>query len=333
MFFFPFFLFFLFLFLVDSEQCRPLNGKLRTIARGLEPVGSSLAAPYAVQVRCFRLGLLLIPLSPPNTHTCPHRSTGLLLSEDLSFRPKSSVVRETKRNKRLADGHDARIERRSAHRAMKRVRHDTEDDVRIVTASVAAAAPTPTTHTASTEALAPTAAAAAAAVPPGGALANGTAAAGTTAVLVPATVEDINDLVKGLRSSTLATPAAWKSLRQLLAQGETSVAAFLQCSKAMDMLLYRLSDHNHQLQAAWCITNIAASVTEHTAVAMAAAPTLIALLQSPNPLLQDQVACGLGNMAGDGPVHPPKRRTRAFRAPRNSATTWVLARAGGQGSM
>ena len=68
-FFLPFFFFSSSFFLVDSEQCRPLNGKLRTIAQGLEPVGSSLAAPYAVQVRCFPPGFaFVIPLSPP-THT------------------------------------------------------------------------------------------------------------------------------------------------------------------------------------------------------------------------------------------------------------------------
>ena len=68
-----------------------------------------------------------------------------------------------------------------------------------------------------------------------------------TAIQIPTTAADLVDIVKRLKSNRQATPAAWKSLRRYLAHGHASVATFLQTPKAMDVLLHRLNDHNHQL--------------------------------------------------------------------------------------
>lgn len=54
-------------------------------------------------------------------------------------------------------------------------------------------------------------------------------------------------------------------------------------------------------EACWAITNMAASVTEHTQQAINASPHLIGFLSSGNVLLQEQAAWGLGNMAADCP--------------------------------
>jgi hypothetical protein len=54
-----------------------------------------------------------------------------------------------------------------------------------------------------------------------------------------------------------------------------------------------------QLEAAWCITNIAASSSAHTAAALVTAPCLIQLLRSGSSAVQEQCVWALGNMAGD----------------------------------
>lgn len=56
-----------------------------------------------------------------------------------------------------------------------------------------------------------------------------------------------------------------------------------------------------QLEAAWCITNLAAGGSAHTEAALATAPCLIQLLHSGSAAVQEQSIWALGNMAGDNP--------------------------------
>ncbi|CAM9506933.1 unnamed protein product, partial [Choristocarpus tenellus] len=68
-----------------------------------------------------------------------------------------------------------------------------------------------------------------------------------------------------------------------------------------DNLIALLSASNDEIQieATWCLTNIASGHTRHTESILGAAPQLINFLSAPNPRLQEQALWTLGNIAGD----------------------------------
>eukprot|EP00039_Didymoeca_costata_P030006 m.27508 g.27508 ORF g.27508 m.27508 type:complete len:495 (-) comp7902_c0_seq2:155-1639(-) len=92
-----------------------------------------------------------------------------------------------------------------------------------------------------------------------------------------------------------------RDARRLLARGSRLVDIFLKVEHAMDALSALLQKPAMQLEACWCVSNIAASIPEHTQAAMVTAPMLVVMLENSSQLLQDQAAWALGNMAGDGP--------------------------------
>ena len=55
----------------------------------------------------------------------------------------------------------------------------------------------------------------------------------------------------------------------------------------------------NQVEAVWCITNIATGTSEQTESVLCTAPTLVQLLEIENAHLQEQCVWALGNMAGD----------------------------------
>ena len=70
-----------------------------------------------------------------------------------------------------------------------------------------------------------------------------------------------------------------------------------------------------QLEAAWCVTNIAAGSSAHTEAALATAPCLVQLLRSSSPAVQEQCAWALGNMAGDNPDFRDRIRANGAALP------------------
>jgi importin subunit alpha-1 len=71
--------------------------------------------------------------------------------------------------------------------------------------------------------------------------------------------------------------------------------------KVIPILLRFLTDANdaNQLEATWCLTNIAAGPHEYTRLVLSAAPHLISFLFGQHLLLQEQSAWALGNLAAD----------------------------------
>ncbi|XP_022110502.1 importin subunit alpha-1-like isoform X2 [Acanthaster planci] len=95
-----------------------------------------------------------------------------------------------------------------------------------------------------------------------------------------------------------------KRLKRMFAQGSALIDAFLSVDNTMRALVGLLSGHDPalQLQAAWCITNMSASIHDHCILVLqSAAPYLVTYLSGQNAALQDQCCWALGNLAGDGP--------------------------------
>lgn len=67
-------------------------------------------------------------------------------------------------------------------------------------------------------------------------------------------------------------------------------------------MMRALNTPQTQLQACWCVSNIAASISNHTREATVASPYLITFLASENAYLQDHSATALANIAGDSPA-------------------------------
>ena len=93
-----------------------------------------------------------------------------------------------------------------------------------------------------------------------------------------------------------------RNLRKAFTQGSQLISSFLGVEQSLRAMVGHLTGRNAQLQleAAWCITNMATGSHEDTVVVTkASAPYLITFLSGSNVLLQDQCAWALGNMAGD----------------------------------
>ncbi|CAM9777915.1 unnamed protein product [Chrysoparadoxa australica] len=61
------------------------------------------------------------------------------------------------------------------------------------------------------------------------------------------------------------------------------------------------ADDDLKLEATWCLTNMASGDTSQTRHVVEGAPAFITFLACGNPLLQEQAAWALGNIAGDSP--------------------------------
>ncbi|XP_064612301.1 uncharacterized protein LOC135476260 [Liolophura sinensis] len=93
-----------------------------------------------------------------------------------------------------------------------------------------------------------------------------------------------------------------RCLRKAFAQGTVYIDAFLGVENSLQCLVGILSgsDSDLQLEAVWCVTNIAAGMHDHAMLIIKnAAPYLITFLSSNSPELQGQSAWALGNLAGD----------------------------------
>ncbi|KAH3894055.1 uncharacterized protein LOC127861681 [Dreissena polymorpha] len=118
------------------------------------------------------------------------------------------------------------------------------------------------------------------------------------------TEEMVTDSCKKLQHSGQEKLPLLQCVRQACAQGVIYIDAFFKVENSLQCIVGLLTGNDVELQheAAWCLTNISAGNTDHAlSVAKSAAPYLITYLSSNNPLMQDQCAWALGNLAGDSP--------------------------------
>ncbi|KAL6073182.1 Importin subunit alpha [Balamuthia mandrillaris] len=107
----------------------------------------------------------------------------------------------------------------------------------------------------------------------------------------------------------LFSPTAHKSersgalaqLRLLLSSSAPPLDLVFASPDALPSIVHFLQEPNEedQLNAAWCLTNLASGSHEQTLQTLSAAPYLIAFLSGSNVALQEQAAWALANMAGD----------------------------------
>lgn len=115
------------------------------------------------------------------------------------------------------------------------------------------------------------------------------------------TEAEVIDATRKLVSKTGDRQNLLKFLRQAFAQGTGLIDQFFSVENSLDCLtgIFMGNDPEQQLEAAWCLTNLAAGTDDHTnAVIKCAAPYLITYLSSGNSSLQDQCAWAIGNLAG-----------------------------------
>ena len=131
---------------------------------------------------------------------------------------------------------------------------------------------------------------------------------------------------------------ALREVRKALAHEDEQVIQHVLDAGVMEVLLVALQGAcvDAQLEAAWCVTNIAAGNSAQTEAAMAAAPYMMQLLRSPSAAVQEQCAWAIGNMAGDNPEFRDRIRANGAALPTvdllhrtsgNLATTaaWALS--------
>ncbi|XP_076434701.1 uncharacterized protein LOC143274696 [Babylonia areolata] len=91
-------------------------------------------------------------------------------------------------------------------------------------------------------------------------------------------------------------------LRRAFTQGPEFIDVLFRVDNCLASLVGLLTGRaiEVQEQVAWCMTNVATGRPEHVlALAKAAAPYCITYISGSSPVLQDQCAWALGNMAGD----------------------------------
>lgn len=116
------------------------------------------------------------------------------------------------------------------------------------------------------------------------------------------TVEQVQELAKTIQKSDKNILNSLKNLRKAFALGSELISVFLAVDNSLRALVGHLTGNNAQLQleAAWCITNLATGVHDDTMkVLKASAAYLITYLTGQNVQLQDQCAWALGNFSGD----------------------------------
>jgi importin subunit alpha-6/7 len=120
--------------------------------------------------------------------------------------------------------------------------------------------------------------------------------------------EEISNLLRESEkclSTSLALSSADESLvelRKALSRQDDAVieiAVELGIVELLTKFLGNSSCPANQVEAVWCITNIATGSSEQTDTVLCTAPVLVQLLAIENALLQEQCVWALGNMAGD----------------------------------
>ncbi|CAG8602221.1 6447_t:CDS:10, partial [Diversispora eburnea] len=115
--------------------------------------------------------------------------------------------------------------------------------------------------------------------------------------------EDIEKLKSGLNNpSRKKRLSSLKDLSAYLVDPSETLKRFVIEGNCIEILTKFLSgiDPEEQLQATWCITNIAAGPKELCHKALVIVPYLISFLDGENIPLQDQAAWAIGNIAVEG---------------------------------
>ncbi|OWF40977.1 importin subunit alpha-8-like isoform X2 [Mizuhopecten yessoensis] len=116
------------------------------------------------------------------------------------------------------------------------------------------------------------------------------------------TQDEVRNATAGLQKPGPHRLENLKSLKHAFSQGTVYIDAFFSIDNSLRWLvsLFTGQDVELQQEAAWCITNISAGTHQHAvAIAKYVAPYLVTYLSSSVPVIQDQSAWALGNLAGD----------------------------------
>lgn len=116
------------------------------------------------------------------------------------------------------------------------------------------------------------------------------------------TADQVQELARAIQKSDKNNLTSLKNLQKAFSQGSEMISAFLRVDNSLRAMVGHLTCNNaqFQLEAAWCITNLATGVHEDTMkVLKASAAYLITYLSGQNVQLQDQCAWALGNFSGD----------------------------------
>ncbi|XP_033747908.1 importin subunit alpha-9-like [Pecten maximus] len=116
------------------------------------------------------------------------------------------------------------------------------------------------------------------------------------------TQDEVRNATAGLQKPGPHRIENLKLLKQAFSQGTVYIDVFFSIDNSLSWLvgLYTGQDVELQQEAAWCITNISAGTHQHAiAIAKYVAPYLVTYLSSVIPVIQDQSAWALGNLAGD----------------------------------
>lgn len=116
------------------------------------------------------------------------------------------------------------------------------------------------------------------------------------------TVSEVKSATVKLKKPGSDLLSSLRLLKQAFAHGTTYIDAFLSEENALNTLvgIYTGTNSEHQVEAGWCITNIAAGTHNHAMTVMKfVAPYLASYLTGDNYLLQDQSSWAIGNLAGD----------------------------------
>ena len=116
------------------------------------------------------------------------------------------------------------------------------------------------------------------------------------------TADQVQELARAIQKSDKNNLTNLKNLQKAFSQGSELISAFLRVDNSLRAMVGHLTCNSaqFQLEAAWCITNLATGVHEDTMkVLKASAAYLITYLSGQNVQLQDQCAWALGNFSGD----------------------------------
>ncbi|CAM9844268.1 unnamed protein product, partial [Discosporangium mesarthrocarpum] len=114
--------------------------------------------------------------------------------------------------------------------------------------------------------------------------------------------EELQAAVNGVKQSPPTTVLPYLvSLRKLLSLDDPPLQDVVEAGVGNKLIsLLSVPNDELQIEATWCLTNIASGHTRFTESILGAAPQLINFLSAPNPELQEHALWTLGNIAGDG---------------------------------